>query len=97
MYITLWKIFFGSVEEFQRNTHLINTGVIPPPLTLVQSIAMIFNMVHLSIILMSVGILSIYQTIYICSNTTTIETMEKDRVATLVRRKKIAKVWSYLV
>ena len=39
-----------------------------------------------------VGMFSLYHTYALCSNTTTIESWEKDKVATMVRRGKIEEV-----
>lgn len=43
-------------------------------------------------VLLMVGIFSLYHTYALCTNTTTIESWEKDKVATLVRRGKIEAV-----
>ncbi len=46
----------------------------------------------LFIILLTVGILAGYQFYYLCTNTTTIESWEKSRVAQMVRRRQIRPV-----
>lgn len=62
------------------------------PLGVPLTIILGMNFFHLFMVLLFVGILWCYQTYYLCTNTTTIESWEKDRVATLVRRKKIHRV-----
>lgn len=50
-------------------------------------------------VILMVGVFSMYHTYALCTNTTTIESWEKDKVATLVRRGKIEEVrtseWTY--
>jgi palmitoyltransferase len=53
---------------------------------------LILNLVADIFVLLPVGILCAYQTYYIASNTTTIESWEKDRVQSMTRQKLISAV-----
>ncbi|CAG8492280.1 10526_t:CDS:2 [Paraglomus occultum] len=53
---------------------------------------LVLNVVAVIPVIFSVGVLSCCHFYCLCSNTTTIETWEKDKVATMIRRGKIKKV-----
>ncbi|PWN29657.1 zf-DHHC-domain-containing protein, partial [Jaminaea rosea] len=55
-------------------------------------VVMVLNFAQGIPVLLMVGIFSLYHTYALCINTTTIESWEKDKVATLVRRGKIEEV-----
>lgn len=55
-------------------------------------VLMILNFAQGLPVLLMVGIFSLYHTYALCTNTTTIESWEKDKVATLIRRGKIEEV-----
>ena len=57
-----------------------------------EIVLIVTDLFILFVVLMAVGILSLYQFYFVATNTTTIESWEKDRVSTLVRRKKLKPV-----
>lgn len=64
-------------------------GLIPFPLSTAQLVISIIDIISVGMVLLMVGILSLYQLYYVATNTTTIESFEKDRIFSHARRKKI--------
>ncbi|KAJ3247524.1 Palmitoyltransferase [Chytriomyces hyalinus] len=58
-------------------------------------VIMIVNVIILVILLLTVGILSLWQLYYIASNTTTIESLENDKIDSLVRKGVISSTKRY--
>ncbi|CAG8578568.1 279_t:CDS:2 [Paraglomus brasilianum] len=77
----------------QRTYWMVNdvtyTNDDPSP---VEVVFLVLNIVAVIPVIFSVGVLSCCHFYCLCSNTTTIETWEKDKVATMIRRGKIKKV-----
>ncbi|KAI3637373.1 hypothetical protein MIR68_004022 [Amoeboaphelidium protococcarum] len=87
-----WSImywFYDQLNEYAKVAHLVRSGVRENPVNMVSLFLACIDIFMISLVLLMVGMLWIYQTWYICTNTTTLETFEKDRVGNLVQRKKI--------
>lgn len=60
-----------------------------------EIILIVVNLFLLFVVLMAVGVLSLYQFYFVATNTTTIESWEKDRVNTMIRRKQLKSVYTF--
>ncbi|KAI8930030.1 DHHC palmitoyltransferase-domain-containing protein [Entophlyctis helioformis] len=60
-----------------------------PPADEMEILFMIFNLFILFALLLTVGILCVYQLFYVAGNVTTIESMENNKIEDLIRRGKV--------
>ena len=85
---TLVLRFIDLLEEVNRNYMQNKVSELSVTEVIFLSLDTILDV----IVVLAVGILSIYHIIYLFSNTTTIDSWEKDRVQSMARRLKLPKV-----
>lgn len=57
-----------------------------PAVSTFEIVVLVVDFILLCFILLSVGILAIYQLVYVCTNTTTIESWEKQRLGSMIKQ-----------
>ncbi|KAJ3330769.1 Palmitoyltransferase [Blyttiomyces sp. JEL0837] len=91
-----WRLLDLIRYQDDYSNHLPHPGYYyTPPATNEELLAMVINVIVLFILLVTVGLLSVWQIFYVSANTTTIENLENTKIEELVRRKKIPKAAQY--
>lgn len=87
-WLMFWRFIVFTVR-YQQVQYLITAGVMKPPIWMPELFMLTVNLFVVGLVILMVGILCGYQTYYIATNCTTIESMQYDRVMELWRREKL--------
>ncbi|TPX44151.1 hypothetical protein SeMB42_g04079 [Synchytrium endobioticum] len=92
-------MYQSHLEAMRNGEYLQARKAVPimyvPPATNREMIAIVVNAVILIIAVLSVGMLTAFQTYYAMTNVTTIESMENDKIVELMNKGRIPKVAAF--